>query len=208
MKKFLIFISMLICIPAIADTMPFYIDSIPKGTLGVYQTDKEITLYSEPEIKSNQIKNFEFSYLPETMPDGTFAFLINEKNLGFLYVSDVYDDGWVEVIYDKRTKAKGWVKTADSMQFLPWLNFYNLYGRKYGLRFLNNIPEDLKVLRSKSEEDSQIVSKLNYIKQIKLTAIRGNWALVSVFDLDKIPKTGYLRWRGDDGTIYAVPNIK
>ena len=150
----------------------------------------------------------EFSYLPEEMPDGTFAFLINEKKLGFLYVSDVYDDGWVEVVYDKRAKAKGWVKTSDSMQFLPWLNFYNLYGRKYGLRFLNNVTEDLKVLRAKSEENSQIISKLNYIKQIKLTAIRGNWALVSVFDLDKVPKTGYLRWRGDDGTIYAVPNIK
>ena len=208
MKKFLIFLSMLICIPAMADTMPFYVDSIPKGTLGLYQTDKEVTLYSEPEIKSNQIKKMEFSYNPETMPDGTFAFLVNEKKLGFLYVSDVYDDGWVEVIYDKRTKAKGWVKTADSMQFLPWLNFYNLYGRKYGLRFLNDVPEELKVLKSKSEENSQIVSKLNYIKQIKLTAIRGNWALVSVFDLDKVPKTGYLRWRGDDGIIYAVPNIK
>ena len=31
MKKFLIFLSMLICIPAMADTMPFYIDSIPNS---------------------------------------------------------------------------------------------------------------------------------------------------------------------------------
>ena len=92
MKKLLIFLSMLICIPAFADTLPFYVDSIPKGTLGLYQTDKEVTLYSEPEIKSNHIKKMEFSYNPETMPDGTFAFLVNEKKLGFLYVSDVYDD--------------------------------------------------------------------------------------------------------------------
>jgi hypothetical protein len=208
MRRFFIILIMLFALPVFADTAPFYMDAIPKRTIGMYQVDKELILYSQPDLKSDVIKKVEFTFNPESMPDGMFGVLINEKQLGFLYVSDIGDDGWVEVIYDKRTKAKGWVKTADSMQFLPWLNFYNLYGRKYGLRFLNNIPEDLKVLRSKSEEDSQIVSKLNYIKQIKLTAIRGNWALVSVFDLDKVPKTGYLRWRGDDGTIYAVPNIK
>lgn len=208
MKKFLVFLAMFICIPAMADTMPFYMDSIPNGTLGVYQIDNSLALHSKPETNSEVTKNFEFSYDPETMPDGMFALLINEKKLGFLYVSDIGDDGWVEVIYDKRTKAKGWVQTSDRMQFLPWLNFYNLYGRKYGLRLLKDTPTDIEVLKAKSEEDSQIVSKLNYIKQIKLTAIRGNWALVSVFDLDKVPKTGYLRWRSDEGKIYAFPNIK
>ena len=127
------------------------------------------------------------------MPDGVFALLLNEKKLGFLYVTDIGDDGWVEVIYDKMTGARGWVQTADRMQFLPWLNFYNLYGRKYGLRLLKDAPKEVK---------------LNYIQQIKLTAMRGNWALVSVFDLDRTPKTGYLRWRSSDGVIYAFPNIK
>ena len=32
--------------------------------------------------------------------------------------------------------------------------------------------------------------------------------LVSVFDIDKTPKTGYMRWRSDEGVIYAFPNIK
>ena len=39
--------------------------------------------------------------------------------MGYLYVTDIEDDGWVEVIYDKRTGAKGWVKTNDQMQFMP-----------------------------------------------------------------------------------------
>ena len=94
------------------------------------------------------------------------------------------------------------------MQFLPWLNFYNLYGRKYGLRLLKDAPDEIEVLHAKSEDNSQTVSKLNYVKQIKLTAMRGNWALVSVFDLDKVPKTGYMRWRSSEGVIYAFPNIK
>lgn len=208
MKKFLIILMMFLAMPVMADTMPFYVNSIPKGMLGLYQTDKELTLYSHPDANSNVIKKFEFSYDPETMPDRVFALLINEKNLGFMYVSDIGDEGWVQLVYDKRTGAKGWALVADRMQFLPWLNFYNLYGRKYGLRLLKDAPEDIEVLRAKSEDNSQTVSKLNYIKQIKLTVMRGNWALVSVVDLDKVPKTGYLRWRGDDGTIYAFPNIK
>lgn len=208
MKKFLIILAMLFSLPVFADTMPFYVGSIPDGIIGMYQTDKELTLYSHPEANSNVIKKMEFTYNPETMPDSVFAVLINEKKLGFLYVSDIDEDGWVQVIYDKQTRAKGWVKTVDRMQFLPWLNFYNLYGRKYGLRLMKDAPDETKVLHAKAEDLSQNVSKLNYIKQIKLTTIRGNWALVSVFDLDKTPKTGYLRWRSNDGTIYAFPNIR
>ena len=83
-----------------------------------------------------------------------------------------------------------------------------MYGRKYGLRLFKDTPDKIEVLRAKSEETSQNVDKLNYVKQIKLTAIRGNWALVSVFDIDKTPKTGFLRWRSDEGVIYAFPNIK
>jgi len=62
--------------PAMADTMPFYLDSIPKTALGVYQTDKEITLYSHPDANSVVLKKMTFSYSPETMPDGVFAVLI------------------------------------------------------------------------------------------------------------------------------------
>ncbi len=208
MKRLIIIFLMMLALPVFADTMPFYMNSIPKGTIGLYQTDESVTLYSEPEANSNVIKKMEFTYKPESMPDSVFALLINEKKLGFLYVSDIGDDGWVQVIYDKHTGAKGWVLTSDRMQFLPWLNFYNLYGRKYGLRLLKDTPDEIEVLHAKSEDDSQTISKLNYIKQIKLTAMRGNWALVSVFDLDKVPKTGYLKWRSSEGVIYAFPNIK
>ena len=208
MKRFLLVLCMMFMLPVFADVMPFYVNTIPKDAIGMYQTGDNITIYSEPEANSKTIKSINFSYKAETMPDGIFAFLLNEKKLGFLYVSDIGDDGWVEVIYDKFTGARGWVLTEDRFQFLPWLSFYNMYGRKYGLRLFKDAPDEIEVLRSKSEETSQNVAKLNYVKQIKLTAVRGNWALVSVFDIDKTPKTGYMRWRSDEGVIYAFPNIK
>lgn len=208
MKKFLLIICMMFMLPVFADVMPFFVNSIPKDAIGMYQTGENITILSEPEANSKTIKTFEFSYKPETMPDGMFAVLLNEKKLGFLYVSDIGDDGWVEVIYDRHTGARGWVLTEDRFQFLPWLTFYNMYGRKYGLRLFKDTPDEIEVLHAKSEDLSQNIGKLNFVKQIKLTAIRGNWALVSVFDIDKTPKTGYLRWRSNEGVIYAFPNIK
>ena len=208
MKTFLIILCLFLMMPVWADTMPFYMNSIPKNAIGMYQTGENITLYSHPEVNSAVIKKLDFSYNPETMPDNVFAVLLNEKKLGFLYVSDIGDDGWVEVIYDKITGAKGWVQTEDRFQFLPWLSFYNMYGRKYGLRILKDAPDEIETLHAKSEDLSQNVATLRFVKQIKLTVIRGNWALVSVVDIDKTPKTGYMKWRGTDGTIYAFPNIK
>ena len=208
MKKFLIILCLFFMMPVLADTMPFYMNSIPKNAIGMYQTGENITLYSHPEANSAVIKKLDFSYDPNTMPDNVFAVLLNEKELGFLYVSDIGDDGWVEVIYDKITGAKGWVQTEDRFQFLPWLSFYNMYGRKYGLRILKDAPDEIETLHAKSEDLSQNVATLRFVKQIKLTVIRGNWALVSVVDIDKTPKTGYMKWRGTDGTIYAFPNIK
>lgn len=208
MKKFLLIISMLLMIPAFADTMPFYVNAVPKSSIGLYQTDENITVYSQPDINSPVIKKLDFSYNPETMPDGVFALLLNEKKLGFIYVTDIGDDNWVEIIYDKINGAKGWVQTKDKFQFLPWISFYNMYGRKYGLRLLKDAPQEVSVLHSKPEDLSQNIGKMNYVKQIRLTAIRGNWALVSVVDVDKTPKTGFIKWRETNGTIYAFPNIK
>lgn len=199
---------MLLILPVFADTMPFYVNSIPKDTIGLYQTGDKIVLYNKPEADSKIIKEIDFDYSPENMPEGTFALLLNERRLGFLYVSDIGDDGWVEVIYNKRTGAKGWVLTQDRFQFLTWLNFYNMYGRKYGLRLMKDAPEEAEILHAKSEDLSQNIGKVKFVKQIKLTAIRGNWALVSVFDIDKTPKTGYMKWRSNEGVIYAFPNVK
>ncbi len=208
MKRFLIILCMLICMPVFADTMPFYINSIPQKTLGVYQIDKDLTVYSHPDSNSHPIRLFQFTYNPEIMPSNMFAFLINEKKLGFLYVTDIEDEGWIEVIYDKQTGARGWVQANDKLQFLPWINFYNLYGRKYGIRILKDAPKEIYTLYSQCEDNSQGLSKLNYVQKIKLTKVSGNWMLVTVMDLDKTPKSGWLKWRDSDGKIYAIPNVQ
>ena len=56
--------------------------------------------------------------------------------------------------------------------------------------------------------DKTHIAAINLPQKINLTAIKGNWALVSVFDIDKVPKTGYVRWRSDEGVRYYFPAIK
>lgn len=208
MKKTLLIILTMLFIPVFADTMPFYMNTIPKTAIGLYQTGNELVLRTNPDANAPLIKKFEFNYKPEDMPVNLFAALLNERELGFLYVTDIDEDGWVEVIYDKQMGAKGWVQTQDEMQFLPWINFYNLYGRKYGLALMKDTPKNIYTLYSQCEDNSQAISKLNYIQKIKLVKVSGNWALVTILDLDKTPKSGWLKWRESDGTIYAFPSIK
>ena len=208
MKKFLILIITLFALPVFADTLPFYMNQIPKTAIGLYQTGKNITLYSHPDANSKIVKQMDFSYKHNSMPEDTFAVLLNERELGFMYVTDIDEDGWIEVIYDKASGDKGWVQAEDKMQFLPWINFYNLYGRKYGIRILKDTPKDLYTLYSKSEDLSQPISTLKYVQKSKLTKVSGNWLLVTVMDIDKSPKTGWLKWRNNNGVIYAFPDIK
>ena len=208
MKKKLL--TLIICIMTAlavrANYMPFYSDAIPNEALGVYQTVGEIKVYESPQDNAKEKFCLKIDY-NQDMPDGVFAAFVPEKQLSFLYVTDV-GEGWVEVLYDKNNNLKGWIKLSDPFLFNSWMTFYNLYGRKYGLKLMKDLPSDYKVLKSAPEDDAQVVSRINYPTKINLTALRGNWALVSVLDMDKTPKTGYLKWRSANGEIYAFPEIK
>ncbi|HCB11604.1 MAG TPA: hypothetical protein DEO94_05660, partial [Cyanobacteria bacterium UBA11991] len=80
--------------------------------------------------------------------------------------------------------------------------------KKYGVKILKGAPAFCTDLKSSPDDMAQNISTINLPKIIRLNLIRGNWALVSIMDLDKTPKTGYVRWRSDDGVRYFYPDIK
>lgn len=205
-KKFITLVAILVTALTVwAGYMPYYSNSIPKDALGLFQATGELKILEEPSEASAEKTTLKWDY--KGMPEGVFAAFVPEKELSFLYVTDI-DEDFVEVIYDKDKNLRGWVKLEDRFLFNSWMSFYNLYGRKYGLKLMKDLPKDYQVLRAAPEDESQVVSRLNYPQKIKLTALRGNWALVSVLDMDKTPKTGFLKWRSADGDIYAFPEIK
>ena len=214
MKKFLLILAILLLAPVKAfcgDVIPQYVSIQQANTLGVYQAPNEIVLYSEPSEASTLIHSISWigdKIFPESVrAQDLFVVYIPEKNLGFLAVADETED-WVQVIYNNSTGAKGWIKKDDPYRFATWVMFYNMYGRKYGLNLLKEAPAEAKDLHVSTDEKSQIVGTINMPKKINLNLVRGNWALVSVMDIDKTPKTGYVRWRSDKGVKYYFPAIK
>ncbi len=194
-----------------ANVMPYEIDKNIMFTLGVYQAPKTITLYKQPDEKADVVYNIKWSggeIFPSSIKhQDLFLVFIEKKDLGLLTVTDETED-WVEVIYNKSTGDKAWLKKDDPYRFATWINFYNMYGRKYGLYTLKGAPKTINDIKSGADENSQFVSTINMPIKINLNIIRGNWALVSVLDIDKSPKTGYIRWRSDDGIKYLFPDIK
>ena len=194
-----------------ADVVPQYVSIQQTNTLGLYQAPNEIMLYKEPSEASTLVHSISWigeKIFPESVrPQNLFVVYVPSKNLAYLAVTDETED-WVQVIYNNSTGAKGWIKKDDPYRFSTWVMFYNMYGKKYGLNLLKETPDSAKDLHVATDDKSQIVGTINMPKKINLNLVRGNWALVSVMDIDRTPKTGYVRWRSDKGVKYYFPAIK
>lgn len=194
-----------------ADVIPQYSTNLHTKTYGFYQVSNSIELHEAPDEKSPIVQKINWTkdtITPENLSfDDVFSVFIGSKSLALMAVSDENED-WVKLIYDNKNNKSGWLKKDDPYKFMTWINFYNTYGRKYGLIRLKDAPESCNFLRAQTEDKSQVVSELNHPEYIKLNVIRGNWALVTVVDLDRTPKTGYIRWRSDDGVKYLFPAIR
>ena len=195
-----------------ANVVPQYISITQTNSLGLYQAPNEIVLYSEPSESANIIHSISWigtQIFPDSIKqENLFILFVPEKNLAMLAVTDDTED-WIEVIYNNSTGAKGWIKKDDPYRFMSWVMFYNMYGKKYGLNLLKEAPVEALNLHASTSDKSQIVSTIKLpVQKINVTAIMGNWALVSVYDIDKTPKTGYVRWRSDNGIKYFFPAVK
>lgn len=181
------------------------------NTIGLYQVADDVKIYKEPCETSQVLYRVRWNgneFFPEDLGfEKFFNVFIEKKALALVGVVD-YTDDWVEIVYDNSKGSTGWIKRDDPYKFMTWFNFYNSYGKKYGLTLLSGAPEFCKDIKATTEDSGKTISTMNYPKKINLNVIRGNWALVSVLDLDQTPKTGYVRWRSDDGVRYFFPSLK
>jgi len=193
------------------DVIPTKVVLNKVNTIGLYQVGDDIKIYKEPCTDSQIIYRVRWNsneFFPEEIGfDKFFTVFLEKKSLALVAVVD-YTEDWVEIVYDNSKGSTGWIKLDDPYKFMTWLNFYNSYGKKYGLNLLIGSPEFCKDVKATTEDNAKTISTMNYPKKINLNVIRGNWALVSVLDLDKTPKTGYVRWRSDDGVRYFFPDLK
>ncbi len=213
-KKFIILfcLTVITSLPSFCkDVIPTYSTTLHTKTYGFYQVSKLIVLHESPDENSKIVQTISWTkdkLMPEhTNYDDVFSVFIGEKELALMAVEDETED-WVKLIYDNKNNKSGWMKKDDPYKFMTWINFYNAYGKKYGLKLLQDAPEAAEALHAQTDDNSQAVAYINHPEYIKLNVIRGNWALVTVVDIDRTPKTGYIRWRSDDGVKYLFPDIK
>lgn len=213
MKKLLLVFGILVAFVSVfcqevfaADILPRYVSTKYTNTLGLYQAPKNVVLYQEPDEKSPLVMSIKWSCV-DIFPEGVkfedmFVVFIPSKELGLMAVTDETED-WVQVMYNNSTGDKGWMKKDDPYKFMTWINFYNMYGRKYGLKMLKGTPDNIKDLHVSTDDKSQTTGTLNMPQKINLNVIKGNWALVSVFDLDRVPKNRII----SDGVAITAQNI-
>lgn len=198
--------------PVFADVLPYYKSNITKDVIGFIQVPESFNVYSEPTQASELLETLswnktEVKYSGGTMePYLVFAVMLYEKRLAFCTVLDE-QDGWYKIVYDREKQLSGWIKPAIPQDFWNLREFYTSYGKKYGLYYFKDAPDGTKKLHSAPAETSQELGGFDVVKYIKLTIIRGNWALVSVMDMANVPKTGFVKWRNADGQLYMFPNF-
>ena len=218
MKKFLVFLGLFFGLFAMVaqkvyafDIVPQFVSMVYTNTLGLYQAPNDIVLYQQPDESSPVVDNIKWNKTtidPNTVnAQDLFVVYMPQKNLGFMAVIDE-NENWVQVIYNNSTGDAGWIKKDDPYRFMTWINFYNIYARKYGLKMLSGVEDEVKNIHIAADEYSKIIGTVNMPQKINLHAIKGNWALVSVYDLDRRSKTGYIRWRSEDGVKYFFPDIQ
>ena len=214
MKKIFITLFLLLMMQSATlavDVLPDAVSLNYVNTFGVYQVGHAIAVYEEPSEKSaikQKIVWDDENVIPKNLKlTDLFIVYVGSKDLALMAVTDETDD-WVEVIYNNSTGEKGWIKKDDPYKFNTWMNFYSMYGRKYGLVILSGAPDTVNKMYGSTDDDAKVISTMNKPELINLNVIRGNWMLVTVVDADNAPKTGYIRWRSDDGVKYLFPDIK
>lgn len=215
MKKLLLIFTFIcnLFLVAKADVMPYYVNSINSNSIGVYQASNNIKIYKEPNVNSPVLLNVNWDTKSYSCADvsasNLFVVFLPRKDLAFLTVIDENDNqDWVQISFNENGQKLGWIKKEDDFKFMSWRTFFNLYGRKYGLYYMKDAPDDAKVIYGSNVEGAQEIGKIKFSQKVKLTTVKGNWALVVAFDVDRTEKIGWIKWRNISGEIYMFPDIK
>lgn len=207
-----IFLVIFLCLPAKADVLPLYTGIITESTIGFLQVPKNFNLHLYPRpdaevVETIKWNNTEVLYKNSVLePYRLFAVQVTNKDLAFCTVIDIQDD-WYKIVYDKLNNKSAWIKSEKEENFWSLKDFYSYYGRRYGLYYMKNIDYRKRGIYSGADLNSQKLGGFTLIKSIRLNKLSGNWALVTVTDLDSIPKIGYIQWREKDGTIILFPKF-
>lgn len=218
MKKFILsiifFIVSSFILPVWADIVPMSTKSIKYYGIGVLNMPNNYTVYQYPYEDAKIIREVNYDNIKRSaivntvdMRKISYVAYVPSNNVALLAVDLNPENDWYCVFLNQETGETGWVYNPDKKAFMTYRGLFYRYGKKYGIRFFNDLTEDEKVLYSREDVTSKILDKINYPKFVTFTVIRGNWLLATVNDRTKQPKVGWFNWRNDNGTLNMFPNL-
>lgn len=214
MKKILLLIFSLFIMAglAFADVIPAYKDSIKYYGIGTLNMVNNFVVYDEPNEQSRVLKRVDYStlenlsmYNVRSCIDNTLIAYIPQNKIALVAVDSNLETGWYEIIYDQSTGATGYVKQEDAQNFRTWKQTFEYWGKKNGIYLFKDVADDDKQMYSTDSKESQKLESFKYPRFITFSMIRGNWALVSVLDLEQRAKIGWIPWRTEEGRLLAFP---
>ncbi len=176
------------------------------GVVPVYETNSEkspLVAYIKVEDNGLLIKTRKTK---KQKPENSLIAYNSENNLAFLSLKNDTDD-WYQVCYDQKDKLFGWIKKNENIDYFSWVDFMNFYGRKNGIHLFRNIEDKYKKLYSKASTNSTTVDDFKFAKHIAIWLVEDEWLLVKVTTYENVTKTGWLKWKLEDGSIMAFPDF-
>ena len=197
-----------------ADILPLSTKSIKHYGVGVLNMPKSYTVYQYPYTDAKIIREVNYDNIKRSAIVNTvdirkvsYVAYVPSNNVALLSVDLNPGNDWYSVFLNQETGETGWVYNPDKRAFMTYRNLFYRYGKKYGLRFFNDLTPEEKVLYAKEDLSSRVLEQINYPKFVNFTVIRGNWMLASINDNAKQTKIGWFKWRNDDGTLNMFPNL-
>ncbi len=199
-----------------ADKVPTSSRSIRHYGIGLLKMEKDFDVYIAPTEKSKKLKHFELPVLNEKSAivresrNVYNPYVVNmpSKDEFYTAIAEYPENGWAQIYVNQNGTQLGWVRIKDDSQFLTWKEFVYKFGRENGVKIMTDVPKSQYKLYSKDSEDAQVIEDFVYPDQVALRIIRGNWALVTVVDTGSVYKTGWFKWRSDDGRLRVFPKMK
>lgn len=201
--------------PVKADILPLSSKSIKHYGIGVLNMPKSYTVYQYPYKDAKILREVNYEGIKRSaivntidMRKVSYVAYVPSENIALLTVDLNPGNDWYCVFLDQGTGETGWVYHKNKRDFYTYKQMFYKWGKKYGLRVFNDLPQNDKVLYSKEDLASKVLDEIKYPKYISFTVIRGNWLLATVKDYTGQPKVGWFNWRRDDGVLNMFPNFK
>ena len=195
---------------ALADVLPHYVNSLRRYGIGFTAIESPLVLRNLPndEAKIVETLNFDFKTgessclinSQKCSTDEVFSAFSPKNKIALLTTLDE-SENWSFVCFNQsEAPVCGWAK-EDKNKFYNWTDFFNIYGKKYGLYLFKDLQKADKILYSAPTKQSNSTGNIELPRLITPWLVRGNWILVKVYDFNNQTKTGWLNFRDERGKL-------